>query len=185
MIPRSATAAAACASAAALVFTDAASLSCKARTRDLPDASKPNEEINAVERGKHYGWPYCYDLSTASAEYAAFLKKPGRYHDLCNNAALYKQPYSLAPPHGAPLAMFYYDADKFPALKGKLILGLHGFRPAESRVLAYEVDANGFPVIALPPVRYGVNCGPQPTQVYAEGTTQVAAAPATELISGW
>ena len=38
--------------------------------RDLPDADKPNEELNVLERGKHYGWPYCYDLATASTEYA-------------------------------------------------------------------------------------------------------------------
>ena len=43
--------------------------------RDLPEANRPNEELNALERGKHYGWPYCYDLSTVSTEYAAFLKK--------------------------------------------------------------------------------------------------------------
>ena len=42
--------------------------------RDLPDADTPNEEINALEKGKHYGWPYCYDLSTASPEFEAFLQ---------------------------------------------------------------------------------------------------------------
>jgi len=41
--------------------------------RDLPDADRPNEEINALAR-MHYGWPYCYDLATVSPEYAAFLK---------------------------------------------------------------------------------------------------------------
>ena len=34
--------------------------------RDLPDIFKPNEEINTIEQGRHYGWPYCYDLSTPS-----------------------------------------------------------------------------------------------------------------------
>jgi glucose/arabinose dehydrogenase len=153
--------------------------------RDLPDANKPNEEINVIERGKHYGWPYCHDLKTVSTEYADFLKKAGRYHDLCNNTALYRQPYSLAPPHGAPLAMFYYDGAKFPELKGKLVVGLHGFRPTGSRVLAYDVDAQGFPVVSPAPVRYGVSCGAQPTQTYTEDAREVAAAQATELISGW
>jgi glucose/arabinose dehydrogenase len=154
--------------------------------RDLPDANKPNEEINALERGKHYGWPYCYDLATVSPEYAGFLKADTRYRDLCTNTALYKSPHSLMPPHGAPLAMFYYQGEKFSELKGKLIVGLHGYRPTGSRVLAYEVDAHGFPKVSPPPVHYGVNCGPEPTQVYAtDSGTQVAAAQGTELISGW
>jgi glucose/arabinose dehydrogenase len=155
--------------------------------RDLDDVNKPNEEINALERGKHYGWPYCYDLETVSPEYAAFLKKTNtRYRNLCNNAALYKRPHSLMPPHGAPLAMFYYEGDKFPELKGKLIVGLHGYRPTGSRVLFYDVDTYGFPVVSPPPVHYGVSCAKQPTQVYrTDSEPQVAAAQATELIYGW
>jgi hypothetical protein len=42
--------------------------------RDIPDAKVPNEEINVLEAGGHYGWPYCHDLTTASREYAVFLK---------------------------------------------------------------------------------------------------------------
>jgi hypothetical protein len=151
--------------------------------RDLPDADKPNEEINSLERGKHYGWPYCYDLSTVSAEYAAFLKQPGPYRDLCADTALYRQPHSLMPPHGAPLGMLYYGAEKFMDLKGKLIVGLHGYRPTGSRVIVYDTDANGFPKVAPPPVRYNVSCGTP--QVFAENRKPVAAAPYVELISGW
>ena len=97
--------------------------------RDLPDADKPNEELNALERGKHYGWPYCYDLATVSSEYAAFLKTNPAYRDLCRNAALYRAPHSLMPPHGAPLGMLYYAGDKFPDLKNRLIVSLHGYKP--------------------------------------------------------
>ena len=34
------------------------------RARPARTPTKPNEEMNALERGKHYGWPYCYDLAT-------------------------------------------------------------------------------------------------------------------------
>ena len=151
--------------------------------RDLPEANRPNEELNALERGKHYGWPYCYDLSTVSTEYAAFLKKTGPYRDLCNNAALYRPPHSLMPPHGAPLGMLYYQGEKFPALNGKLIVALHGYRPTGSRLIVYDTDARGFPTVEPPPVRYNVSCAA--SEVFAENGKPVAAAPYAELISGW
>ena len=151
--------------------------------RDLPDADKPNEEINALVPGRHYGWPYCYDLATASAEYAAFLKNPGPYHELCANAALYAPPHTVMPPHGAPLGLLYYAGDKFPALKDKLLVSLHGYRPTGSRILAYDTDAHGFPSVSPPPVRYNVSCGTP--QVFAAGGKPAAAAPYVELVAGW
>ena len=151
--------------------------------RDLPEANRPNEELNVLERGKHYGWPYCHDLSTVSAEYAAFLKKEGTYRNLCNNTALYRPPHSLAPPHGAPLGMLYYQGEKFPALKDKLIVSLHGYRPTGSRLIAYDTDAHGLPPVSAPPVRYNVSCAA--SEVFAENGRPTPAAPYAELISGW
>jgi glucose/arabinose dehydrogenase len=154
--------------------------------RDLPDIYKPNEEINALEKGRHYGWPYCYDLTTASPEYKAFLLTRTPYQNLCSGNAIYKQPYSLLPPHAAPLSMFYYQADKFPELKGKLVVGLHGYRPTGSRVIFYDVDAKGFPVISPAPVNYNVSCAAQPTRPFqTEQEPRVPAAAFKELISDW
>ncbi|WOH80470.1 PQQ-dependent sugar dehydrogenase [Bradyrhizobium sp. BEA-2-5] len=152
--------------------------------RDLQDVFKPNEEINAIEQGRHYGWPYCYDLSTASPEFKAVLQA-GPYKNLCNNTALYRQPYSLLPPHGAPLAMLYYHGGKFPELEGKLVIGLHGYRPTGSRVLIYDVDDHGFPKLSPPPVRYQVSCASEPTRAFQTDDGPVKAAPYQELISGW
>ena len=151
--------------------------------RDLPDAKVPNEEINLLEQGKHYGWPYCHDLATVGSEYAAFLKTSPAYRDLCHNAARYRQPYSVMPPHGAPLGMLYYEAEKFAALKGKLIVALHGYRPTGSRVLVYDTDARGLPTVSAPPVRYNVSCAA--SEVFAENGKPIPAAPYTELVSGW
>lgn len=154
--------------------------------RDLPDIFAPNEEINALEKGKHYGWPYCYDLKTVSPEYGTFLRTASPYRNLCGNAALYRAPLSLLPPHGAPLAMLYYHGAKFPALDGKLIVGLHGYRPTGSRILIYDVDDRGFPKISPPPVRYNVSCAAEPSRPFQIGSaSQVAAAAFTELVSGW
>ena len=154
--------------------------------RDLPDPMNPNEEINAIEKGKHYGWPYCYDLATASPEFKVFLQTSPTYKDFCNSKAAYRQPYSLLPPHGAPLAMFYYHGARLPELDGKLVIGLHGYRPTGSRVIFYDVDGKGFPVISPAPVRYRVSCAPEPTRNFqTEKEPQVPAAAFTELVSEW
>ncbi|MBS0528776.1 MAG: PQQ-dependent sugar dehydrogenase, partial [Proteobacteria bacterium] len=154
--------------------------------RDLPDIFQPNEEINALEKGKHYGWPYCYDLATTSPEFKAFLRTASPYRNLCGNAALYRAPLSLLPPHAAPLGMLYYHGEKFAGLKGKLIIGLHGYRPTGGRILVYDVDDKGFPNISPPPVHYNVSCAAEPVRTFQTGSAhQVAAAAYTELVSGW
>ncbi|WP_438744278.1 PQQ-dependent sugar dehydrogenase [Bradyrhizobium sp. U531] len=152
--------------------------------RDLPDIFKPNEEINAILQGRHYGWPYCYDLSTPSPEFRTVLQS-GVYKSLCSGSALYKPPLSLMPPHGAPLAMLYYHGDKFPELEGKLLVGLHGYRPTGSRLLVYDVDDHGFPKPSPAPVRYHVSCAAEPTRSFQTDAGEVAAAPFDELIAGW
>jgi glucose/arabinose dehydrogenase len=154
--------------------------------RDLMDQLEPNEEINGIEKGKHYGWPYCYDLSTTSPEFKSFLQKDPHYRNLCANTALYRQPHSLLPPHAAPLSMFYYGGGKFAELQGKLVVGLHGYRPTGSRVIFYDVDANGFPKISPPPVRYQVSCAANPSQPFKTvDKSQVPAAAFVELVSEW
>jgi glucose/arabinose dehydrogenase len=154
--------------------------------RDLPDPMKPNEELNAVEAGRHYGWPYCYDLTTPSPEFARFLQTRTPYQNLCANTAWYRRPHSLMPPHSAPLAMLYYQGDKFPELKGKLIVGLHGYRPTGGRVVFYDVDGNGFPIISAAPVTFGVSCalGIKPA-FRTEPEGEVGAAVPHDVIFGW
>jgi len=154
--------------------------------RDLPDVNKPNEELNILQKGRHYGWPYCYDMTTESPEYRAFLRTNTPYRNLCANTATYQQPYSLLPPHAAPLSLFYYQADRFPELKNKLIAGLHGYRPTGSRIIFYDVDAKGLPIISPAPVHYNVSCArPSSLPFRTEQTAQVPAASFTELVSQW
>ncbi|WP_315776481.1 MULTISPECIES: PQQ-dependent sugar dehydrogenase [unclassified Bradyrhizobium] len=152
--------------------------------RDLQDVFAPNEEINAIEQGRHYGWPYCYDLTTPSPEFKRVLQS-GALKNLCNTTTLYKQPWSLLPPHGAPLGMLYYTGDRFDELKGRLLVGLHGYRPTGSRLLAYEVDERGFPKVSPAPVRYHVSCAAEPTRAFQTAAGPAPAAAFDEIITGW
>lgn len=152
--------------------------------RDLQDIFAPNEEINAIEQGRHYGWPYCYDLTTPSPEFKRVLQS-GALKNLCNTTTLYKQPWSLLPPHGAPLGMLYYTGDRFDDLKGKLLVGLHGYRPTGSRLLAFEVDPHGFPKLSPAPVRYHVSCAAEPTRAFQTAAGPAPAAAFDEIITGW
>ena len=113
---------------------------------DFPEAFSPSEELNVLRAGAHYGWPYCTEMNKPVPLWA----KTGAMD--CKSAA-HTPPVSLLPPHSAPLSMLYYDGAMFPELKGKLLLSLHGYRPAGARLVAFNVDARGVPVLT-PHARY-------------------------------
>lgn len=106
---------------------------------DFEARLRPFEEINVIEAGRHYGWPYCYDNHTPS---------PG-WEDLavakCADPR-FTAPTLLLPPHSSPLAMLWYDGAMFPDLKGKLLVTWHGFRSVGGRIAAFEADAKGIPI---------------------------------------
>ena len=103
---------------------------------DLNDSQRPYDEINRLEVGRHYGWPYCTDMGTAMPGWTSRQAR-------CSERAA---PVSLLPPHSAPLAMLYYDGAMFPELQGKLLISWHGYRRAGGRIMAVDVDAAGAPL---------------------------------------
>ncbi len=110
-------------------------------SRDIKSKEEPFEEFNILrlaENGnpRHYGWPYCYNFQAVSDEWK---NAPLR----CDSG--FEKPFSLLPPHSAPLDMLIYDGEMFPALKGMMLVTLHGYEDTGSRLIAYSVDENGVP----------------------------------------
>jgi glucose/arabinose dehydrogenase len=126
--------------------------------RDLPDLNQPAEKLNVVEKGKYYGWPYCVNSSDQSPEYESLLNLPGPITHLCSSSDHYNAPLTLMPPHVAPLSALYYTGQLFPNLSGRLLMTWHGYLPAASRIVSYDVDARGVPNAATPAVNFKMNC---------------------------
>ena len=127
-------------------------------SRDFPELEEPYEELNVVKESAHHGWPYCYDFKATSPEWQegsvgspmrSRFNKPVNcesYDASSTNA--YQAPHTLMPPHVAPLHMAYYGGSMFPELKGKLLVAWHGYQPAGHRLVSYDVDSKGQPLLS-------------------------------------
>jgi len=106
---------------------------------DLATRWFPFDEINVIQAGHHYGWPYCADVATPTAGW----KTTGAMD--CSSDA-HTPPRLLLPPHSAPLDMLWYDGAMFPALRGRVLMTWHGHRSVGGRIVSYATDANGVPI---------------------------------------
>ncbi len=131
-----------------LAFAPSGDLLQVENSRDFRESDRPYEELNVIPRAEldgevaahHYGWPYCYDVYSTSDEWAG-------YDFRCSpDNPDYRPPHILLPPHGAPLGLTYYHGELLDELEGRLLVPLHGYRPAGQRLLAFDVDPNGLPI---------------------------------------
>lgn len=130
----------------------------------------PFEELNVIEPGRHYGWPYCADIAQATPAW--------RDREAWCRSDAHSAPALLLPPHAAPLDMLWYQGAMFPALQGRLLMSWHGHRSVGGRIASFAVAARGVPVP-----------DPQPRfPVYGQGSRAYGAAPAAApvvLTPGW
>lgn len=146
---------------------------------DFKALGMPYEEINIVQRGGDYGWPYCHDNDAADPHW-------NRDADCRSDA--YVRPWTLMPPHAAPLDMMYYTGDLLPGLTGTLLVGWHGYRAYGHRLVAYAVDGEGRP---LREEAATFRSDPTPTdpwftgQAYTPEGTAGPVSPHLEITSGW
>jgi glucose/arabinose dehydrogenase len=86
---------------------------------DKQGEDKPADEINRVEDGKHYGWPYIIDRDTPNPNLTG-AKGSLKAADATPPA------YSLQP-HSSPIDLRFYTGNKFPAAyRGAMFVALHG-----------------------------------------------------------
>lgn len=98
------------------------------------DEDLPHDELNLIEEGARYGWPYCYDDGKPAPEYPK------------TDCAKFRAPRILLPAHAAPLGMTYYFSTLLPhEYSGTLIVAYHGYRATGHRIVAFEIDAHGMP----------------------------------------
>ncbi len=176
-------------------------------SRDFPQLEEPYEEMNAIDladdqRGRHYGWPYCFNFHGVSPEW----KFPQNANDplhkrfnapvncaasTVNGSGTYRSPHILMPPHSAPLHLVYYPAEGQLAaqLKNKLLVSWHGYQPPGHRIVGYKVDERGLPLTSLATGKetYSFNvkggCPVQKPYKAEGGMDRVAEY--TEVIAGW
>ena len=89
------------------------------------DEDLPPDELNVLEAGGRYGWPYCYGANIPAPEYLHW------------NCTGYHPPLVPLPAHAAPLGIAYWH--------GGLAVGYHGYRDHGHRLVWFPIDAEGRP----------------------------------------
>ncbi len=114
--------------------------------RDGRGPLEPLDEINLIETGGHYGWPYCYETATGTVADAA-LASP---EDFCQTVA---RPAFTLPAHSAPAGMAFYTGAAFPEYQDDLLVALAGEsdsrRPQGYAIYRVCLDSQGEPELCL------------------------------------
>ena len=117
--------------------------------RNNQGANRVGDELNRIEQGKNYGWPYCYDNNQLNPEF----NDPAR----CAAAVV---PVLALPPHWAPLGFMFYTGLNFPAgYQNDALIAYHGTAKDQvgNQLAGYNVQRirfkNGLPTGAEDLVR--------------------------------
>jgi glucose/arabinose dehydrogenase len=105
--------------------------------RDLIGDNMPPEEVNIVEDGKDYGWPYCYAARVHDDNF-----DPKKAHSCENTVA----PHITFQAHSAPLGLAFIP-ESWPAqYRGDLLVVYHGSwnrtEPTGYKVARFDLDEN-------------------------------------------
>lgn len=105
---------------------------------DLSQSDLPFDEINLIEEGKHYGWPYCHSNDQVNTSFANLIA-PKDCHQK------YQAPLINLPAHVAPLSILFYRSMRIPNLNHKMLVSWHGYRENGHKIVSFDIDVNGLP----------------------------------------
>ncbi len=83
--------------------------------RDWLGDQLPPEELNRIEIGAHYGWPYCYGNQVRDESFE------GNFDCTQTKAPLWEMGA-----HVAPLGLAFYNGSMFPEFFGDVLIAQHG-----------------------------------------------------------
>jgi len=87
--------------------------------RDFLGDNLPPDDVNLIEDGKDYGWPFCYGNKIRDSKF-----KPGEKQSYCTDTV---GPKFELPAHVAPLGIAFIKSPLFPPRdQGSLLVALHG-----------------------------------------------------------
>ena len=105
--------------------------------RDMLGDHHPEEELNIIQQGKHYGWPYCYESQV-------FDKNFGRRFD-CSKSEIPAYTFTA---HMAPLGLSFYQEGALPQhYDHSVFIAFHGSWnrsiPAGYKMVRLKLDELG------------------------------------------
>lgn len=83
--------------------------------------NRPADTFYAVEDGKHYGWPYCFQAGPKIYPDPKFNYTGTKFD--CTKVPEALTPF---PAHSSPLGLEYFDASNASDLSGSFLVALHG-----------------------------------------------------------
>lgn len=95
------------------------------------DPDYPPDEINIIEEGGHYGWPYCHGNNEPIDPSFVEVPSESQHDDILRDSDVacedMDEPTVLLPAHSAPLGLAFYTGTVFPDdYQGDLFVACHG-----------------------------------------------------------